>query len=74
MMASGTIKKLVRDRGFGFISTGDSGDVFFHRTSLIGVTFESLQEGQAVGFDIEKDTRGVGKGKGGPRAINVRLL
>lgn len=73
-MASGTIKKLVRDRGFGFISTEDMGDVFFHRTSLVGVAFESLQEGQAVEFKVEKDPRRARGGKGGPRATDVKLL
>jgi CspA family cold shock protein len=64
-MAQGTIKKLVSEKGFGFIS-GDKGDVFFHHSGLVGATIESLQEGQSVSYEIEQ-----GKGGKGPRAINV---
>ena len=64
-MASGKIKKLVSDKGFGFIQTGGE-DVFFHRSSVEGTTFEELQEGQAVEFNI-------GQGPKGARAENVRL-
>lgn len=66
-MAKGTIKKLVPDRGFGFIKQEDSSDVFFHRTSVQEATFESLEEGQIVEFDLERDPRGRGM-----RATNVR--
>jgi CspA family cold shock protein len=57
-VSEGTIKKLT-DKGFGFIQ-GERGDIFFHSSSLEGVEFESLQEGQAAGP----------KGK---RAENVRV-
>jgi cold shock protein len=43
----GTIKKLVSDKGFGFI-TGEKGELFFHRSSVEGDGFSRLQEGQAV--------------------------
>ena len=46
-MAEGTIKKLT-DKGFGFISTGSAKDLFFHSSSLNGVRFEELREGQKV--------------------------
>ena len=64
-MAQGTIKKLVKEKGFGFIS-GDKGDVFFHHSGVVGGTIETLQEGQSVSYDVEQ-----GKGGKGPRAINV---
>jgi len=65
-MAEGTIKKLT-DKGFGFISTGDSKDMFFHSSSLQGVHFEDLQEGQKVTFTE-------GHGPKGPCAENVQLM
>lgn len=65
-MHTGKIKKLVRDRGFGFISDTDGKEVFFHQSSLLDVKFESLQEDQEVTFEIEKSPKG-------PRAINVNI-
>jgi len=64
-MASGTIKKLT-DRGFGFIETEGGTDMFFHMSSLQGVTFEELQEGQRVSYTE-------GQGPKGPRAESVQL-
>ncbi|MCH7630822.1 MAG: cold shock domain-containing protein [Proteobacteria bacterium] len=64
-MPQGTIKKLVTEKGFGFIA-GDSGELFFHHSALIGVTMEELQEGQGVEYEE-------GRGPKGPRAENVRL-
>jgi CspA family cold shock protein len=63
-MAQGTIKKLLADKGFGFIE-GEQGDVFFHRTALVDTTMEALREGQLVEYDE-------GQGPKGPRAENVR--
>jgi cold shock protein len=68
-MAQGTIKKLVLDRGFGFISTNSGkGDVFFHVSAVLDNGFDTLKEGQNVEFDIVDDGA---RGKG-PRATNVR--
>jgi len=62
----GTIKKKT-DRGFGFISQeGETKDLFFHSSDLVGVTFDELQEGVAVTFDVEN-------GEKGPSAKNVKL-
>lgn len=63
---SGTIKRLVRDKGFGFVAT-DSGDdeYFFHSSASTGMPFDQLREGQAVTFEA-------GQGPKGPRAENVR--
>jgi len=65
-MQKGKIKKLVYGRAFGFISTEDGKDVFFHQSGLIGVEFSALSEGQEVEFDIERSPRG-------PRAVNVHI-
>lgn len=62
-MAQGTIKRLT-DKGFGFISNEGGTDLFFHMSSVQGVRFEDLREGQAVTFDE-------GRGPKGPRAENV---
>jgi CspA family cold shock protein len=66
-MHKGTIKKLIRDRGFGFISDTDGREVFFHQSGLIETTFDALQEGQEVEFEVESSPKG-------PRAINVKLV
>jgi CspA family cold shock protein len=65
-MPQGTIKKLVSDRGFGFIA-GERGEIFFHHSALEGTTIEALREGQLVEFEE-------GSGPKGPRAENVRLV
>ncbi len=65
---TGTVKKKVDDKGFGFISReGEDKDLFFHRNDLQGITFEELQEGATVSFDIEM-------GDKGPAAKNVKLV
>lgn len=67
-MATGQIKRLVRDRGFGFIRPdGASEDVFFHSSATAGM-FDSLNEGQNVEFDAEADPRDPKRS----RAINIR--
>lgn len=65
-MAEGTIKKLT-DKGFGFIDTGGSKDLFFHLSNLDGCEYEELHEGQRVSFEE-------GQGPKGPRAENVRPI
>lgn len=56
-MASGTIKTLVGDRGFGFIQQTDGTDLFFHRSAVTGTGFDQLTEGQSVTFEKAMDTR-----------------
>jgi cold shock protein len=63
-MAGGTIKRLVRDRGFGFIRDDGGQEWFFHRSSVQG-NFDELNEGQRVSFEEEPSAKG-------PRAGNVR--
>jgi len=65
-MAEGTIKRLT-DKGFGFIDAGTGTDMFFHQSSLDGVRYDELREGQRVSFTE-------GEGPKGPRAENVKLL
>lgn len=64
-MPQGTIKKLIADKGFGFIE-GERGDMFFHHSALEGTSIETLQVGQLVTYEE-------GRGPKGPRAENVRL-
>ena len=65
-MAEGTIKRLT-DRGFGFIETADRTDMFFHMSAVEGTTFEQLQEGNRVSFEI-------GEGPKGPCAEKVQVI
>ncbi len=65
---TGTIKKILKDRGFGFI-TPDEGneDIFFSRSSLAPkIYFDDLREGNEVEFLMRP-------GEKGPRALNVKL-
>jgi len=65
-MATGTIKKMVSDKGFGFISAeGMEKDLFFHTNALVGVSFDELREGDAVSFDTEESPKGL-------NAVNVQ--
>ena len=66
-MLNGTIRRLVRDRGFGFIKSGDGQDLFFHRSELQGVAFDLLKEGDNVEFEK-------GEGPKGPKAVNIKLI
>src|SRR5947207_15293610 len=64
-MPTGTIKKLVSDRGFGFIKAEDGQEYFFHRSGTEG-DFDGLQGGEKVSFEIESSPNG-------PRAKSVRI-
>ncbi len=64
-MPIGKIRKLVTERGYGFID--DDGDgLFFHHTAIQDVAFEELREGQAVEYEV-------GQGRKGPCATSVRV-
>ena len=65
MATNGTIKRLVSDKGFGFVAAADGQEYFFHQSAVQGGGFNQLREGQAVTFDA-------GQGPKGPRAENVR--
>ena len=65
-MATGTVKKLVSDRGFGFLAADDGKEYFFHRNELESSTdFDRLVGGEKVEFEIESSPKG-------PRANRVR--
>jgi CspA family cold shock protein len=64
-VTTGTIKKVVSDRGFGFIAADDTKEYFFHRNSLdSSLDFDRLNGGEKVEFDIEQSDKG-------PRASRV---
>ncbi|HVH08106.1 MAG TPA: cold shock domain-containing protein [Myxococcota bacterium] len=65
--ARGKIKKMVRDRGFGFIRGDDGKEVFFHRSGLNGADYDSLAEGDSVEYVIQEGPRGA-------RAEHVRSV
>jgi CspA family cold shock protein len=73
-MATGTIKTIRDDKGFGFIGQeGDFGrgkDLFFHRSAVVGNGFDLLREGQQVSYDEEPDPRDPSR----RRAVNVQPL
>jgi CspA family cold shock protein len=66
-MASGTIARLLIDKGFGFIRDENGVEHFFHRSAVRQAVFELLREGQRVEFVQEESQKG-------PRAGEVRLI
>ena len=56
-MPQGKIKRLVADRGFGFVE-GDRDDVFFHHSEVVGVSFEDLREGQMMEYTLGRGPKG----------------
>ena len=65
-MATGTVKKVVSDRGFGFITADDAKEYFFHRSGVdSSLDFDRMSGGEKVEFEIEQ-------GPKGPRASRVR--
>lgn len=63
---TGTIARIVRDRGFCFIKDSTGKDYFCHMSALQGYPFDSLQEGQKVMFESAASPKG-------PRAENVTI-
>ncbi len=63
---TGTVKKVVADRGFGFITAEDGQEYFFHRSGLdSSLSFEQLTADERVSFEVERSDKG-------PRARQVR--
>lgn len=63
-MNTGTVKWFNADKGFGFITQDNGTDLFAHFSAIQGEGFKTLDEGQAVTFDIEEGQRG-------PQAVNI---
>ncbi len=65
-MSTGTVKKVIADRGFGFIAADDGKEYFFHRGGLQSpLDFDQLAGGEKVEFEVESNPKG-------PRAVRVR--
>ena len=54
----GTVKKMVTDKKFGFITQEGGEDLFFHANNLQGVDFDQLSEGDEVTFEVEETPKG----------------
>jgi cold shock protein len=67
VMPTGTIARLLIDKGFGFIRDEGGTEHFFHRSAVRGAVFELLREGQRVEFQPEESSKG-------PRAGDIRLI
>jgi cold shock protein len=63
---NGTIKRMVMDKGFGFVAAQDGSEYFFHQSACAETRFDDLREGQAVTFEK-------GQGPKGPRAESVKV-
>ncbi|MBI4850113.1 MAG: cold-shock protein [Nitrospirae bacterium] len=66
-LAEGKVKWFNEAKGYGFITSEESGDIFVHYSSIQGNGFKTLAEGQAVSFDVEQ-------GPKGPKAVNVNKI
>ena len=64
-MATGTVKWFNNEKGFGFISQSDGADVFVHHSAIDMTGYRSLEEGQAVEFEVQETPKGL-------QAANVR--
>jgi len=67
-LATGTIKRVISDRGFGFIGGEDGKEYFFHRNELAeSLDFDRLVGGETVSFEVESSPKG-------PRAVKVTTV
>ena len=66
-MNKGTVKWFNAEKGYGFITADDGTDIFVHYSAIHGEGFKTLDEGQAVSFDVSQSDRG-------PQASNVVKL
>lgn len=63
----GKVKKVIPQRGFGFIAAEDGKEVFFHCSAMEGESFDTLEEGADVEFELEKGPKGL-------RAVKIRIV
>jgi CspA family cold shock protein len=68
----GRISSLAAERGFGFITTDEGEELFFHRSALQATDFDELAVGVKVVFEVGHDTSGDEPGER-PRAVSIRL-
>ena len=66
-MPTGKVKWFSDTKGYGFITCDDGGDAFVHYSDVAGDGFRSLQEGQAVEFEVQEGPKGL-------KAINVQIV
>ena len=66
-METGKVKWFSDDKGFGFIERENGNDVFVHFSAIESDGFKTLEEGQAVTFDVVDGSKG-------PQAANVRKI
>ncbi len=66
-MSEGKIKRMMRDRGYGFIAGADGKEVFFHRSELQDVEFDDLSEGDSLEFEVTQGAKG-------PQAVKVKRV
>ena len=66
-MENGKVKWFNADKGFGFIAKDSGGDVFVHFSAIESEGFKTLEDGQAVTFDVVEGAKG-------PQAANVRKV
>ena len=66
-MSKGVVRRFNNQRGFGFISDSEGNDVFVHYTGINGEGFKTLEENQAVEFDVSDGAKG-------PQATNVTVI
>ncbi|KRL41617.1 MULTISPECIES: cold-shock protein [Lacticaseibacillus] len=66
-MEQGTVKWFNAEKGYGFITRQDGSDVFVHFSAIQGDGYKTLEEGQAVSFEVEQGDRGA-------QAVNVNKL
>lgn len=64
-MSKGTVKQIMRERGFGFILAEDGREIFFHRSELQNVDFDKLEQGDHLEFTVTK-------GNKGPQAVDIK--
>jgi CspA family cold shock protein len=62
----GTVKFFNNEKGYGFITQEGGDDIFVHFSNIVGSGYRTLQEGQAVEFEV-------GPGRKGPEALNVQV-